>query len=102
MKVILTTCEPSDAERLLRSLLEERVVACGNIINQVRSLYWWDGQIQDDKEVVIIMETTDEKEAAAIAAIERQHPYSVPKILAWEPSHVHAPYLQWLQKETQS
>ena len=102
MKIIITTCDPTDAERLLRSLLEKRVVACGNIISSVRSLYWWDGKIQDDAEALIVMETTDEKVEEALAVIQNHHPYSVPKILAWEPSHAHAPYLQWLQKETQS
>ncbi|MEC7984342.1 MAG: divalent-cation tolerance protein CutA [Myxococcota bacterium] len=102
MKIIITTCEPHDAPSLLRSLLEKRVVACGNIISQVRSMYWWDGKIQDDAEVLIVMETTDEKVDLALSEINKQHPYRVPKILAWEPSHTNAPYLQWLQKETQS
>ena len=102
MKVIMTTCEPSDAATLLRALLEQRVVACGNIVSQVRSLYWWEGKIQDDAEALIVMETTDEKVEQALEEIQKHHPYSVPKILAWEPSHVHAPYLQWLQKETLS
>ena len=101
MKVIITTCTASDASNLLRSLLERRVVACGNIVPQVRSMYWWEGKIQDDSEALIVMETSDERAQEALAEIQTLHPYSVPKILAWEPSDVNTSYLQWLDKETQ-
>ena len=50
MFVIITTCAPKDAQSLLKKLLEQRVVACGNIMPTVRSLYWWKGSIQNDEE----------------------------------------------------
>ena len=101
MKVIITTCSISDAGNLLRSLLEKRVVACGNIIPQLRSMYWWDGKIQDESEALIVMETSADRADEALITIQTLHPYSVPKIIAWEPSDVNKPYLQWLNKETQ-
>ena len=100
MHVIVTTCSPQDAKNLLKQLLMERVVACGNITASVSSMYWWKGEIQDDSESFIFMETTDEKVEAALRYIEKIHPYDVPKILSWKPSHINEPYLEWLRTET--
>lgn len=100
MHVIVTTCSPQDAKNLLKQLLMDRVVACGNITTSVSSMYWWKGEIQDDNESFIFMETTDEKVEEALRCIEKNHPYEVPKILSWKPSHVNGAYLDWLRSET--
>ena len=99
MVVILTTCEPKDAQMILRSLLTKRLVACGNITSGVKSMYWWDGEIQNDEESTIFMETTDSNKEAALQALAEVHPYDVPKILCWQPQ-ANESYMQWLQAET--
>ena len=102
MKVILTTCSPNDAKNLVKQLLTARLVGCGNILSGVNSLYWWDGSIQDDSEVLIVMETTDERCADAQQRLAEIHPYDVPKILAFEPTDALDSYQQWLRQETRS
>ena len=102
MHVIVTTCSPQDAKKLLQQLLIERVVACGNITASVSSMYWWKGEIQDDQESFLFMETTSTKITEALRRIEELHPYDVPKILSWEPQSVNEPYLNWLKTETHS
>ena len=102
MHVIVTTCSPQDAKKLLKQLLTERVVACGNITPSVASMYWWQGEIQDDQESFIFMETTAAKINEALNRIEELHPYEVPKILSWKPQSVNGPYLNWLKTETNS
>ena len=59
-KMIWTTCSPEKATFLCRQLLEKKLIGCVNIFEAHRSLYWWNGEICEDKEVTIIMET-DEK-----------------------------------------
>jgi periplasmic divalent cation tolerance protein len=85
MRVILATCSPSEADALLDALLRERLVACGNLIPGVQSRYFWEGEIQSDEEILMLMETTDENAPAAVARLRELHSYDVPKIL-----HPHA------------
>ena len=102
MKVILTTCNPKDANELVRQLLTDRLVGCGNIVRGVDSMYWWNGEIQNDSEALILMETTDERCSAAIHRLTEIHPYDVPKILSLEPTDSLDAYEQWLRQETSS
>jgi periplasmic divalent cation tolerance protein len=99
MYIIVTTCEPKDAKNILQQLLKQRLIACGNIFPAVRSLYWWEGKIQDDEESFLFMETTDNNLAAALQVLNEVHPYDVPKILHWQPNGNDS-YTNWLQQVT--
>ena len=100
MRILFATCSAEHAERVLRSLLEERLVACGNLIPGVRSLYWWEGEICDDAEVVMLMETTAELAGPASQRLAEIHPYDVPKVVTLDPADCHPPYLEWLRSVT--
>lgn len=99
MYAIVTTCSPSDAKNILTQLLQQRLVACGNIFPAVRSMYWWEGKIQDDEEAYVFMETTDDNLDAALHALSEFHPYDVPKILHWQPNG-NTSYTDWLEEVT--
>lgn len=99
LRLIVCTAPAERAPELARALLEARLIGCANLIPAVRSLYWWQGAIQDDAEVVMLMETPAERAAEALIALERAHPYDVPKILVIEPESVNQPYLDWLRRE---
>lgn len=100
LHVVLMTCPPDQAERILLALLEARVVGCGNIIPAVRSRYWWEGKICRDDEALVVMETASDRLDALYAAIRAIHPYAVPKIVALQPSACDEPYLAWLRAIT--
>jgi periplasmic divalent cation tolerance protein len=102
MNVIITTARTTDAVPLLQKMLDQRLVACGNIFPGVRSLYRWKGKICDEEEAFIFMETTEEGLSQAKQSLQEFHPYEVPKILILEPGDVNAAYLSWLQMEVQS
>ena len=102
MQVFLTTIPNDKANEFVRTLLMQRVIACGNILPGAKSMYWWDGEIQDEEESVIIMETTDEQAENTRKALESNHPYEVPKILMIEPKSANFDYLEWLKKEVRS
>jgi periplasmic divalent cation tolerance protein len=98
---LLSCTAPADAApTIARALLEAELIGCANLIPAVRSLYWWDGAIQDDAEVVMLMECPRERADEAVAVLERLHPYEVPKILVIAPESVNAPYLAWLRTVT--
>ena len=96
MRVVLVTCAPAGAEPLLRRLLEERLVACGNILPGVRSLYWWKGAIGDDPEELLLMETSDDLAAAVLERVKALHPYETPKIVTFVVAECHPAYAAWL------
>jgi periplasmic divalent cation tolerance protein len=97
MRVLFCTAPVDAAPQLVRRLLEEKLIGCGNILPGARSLYWWQGAIQDDAEAVIWMETTAQRVDAAIARLAQLHPYDVPKIVALDPAAVNEPYGAWLR-----
>ena len=100
IRLLLMTCPPDQVERMLETLLGERLIACGNVIPAVLSRYWWQGALCSDHEALVVMETADDRVAAAMTRIAELHPYEVPKILAFTPEAAHAPYLAWVHEVT--
>lgn len=101
MKIMITTTSTENAPVLLRTMLERRLVACGNIYPCVRSMYWWNGALQEEEESFLFMETTDEHIEQAKISLEAFHPYEVPKILIINPEDANAAYIEWLKMEVQ-
>lgn len=98
LRLLICTAPADAAPTIARTLLEAKLIGCANLIPAVRSLYWWDGAIQDDAEVVMLMECRAEAASEASAALERVHPYDVAKILIVAPEAVNGPYLDWLRR----
>lgn len=100
MRIVFVTCPPEEGHRLLRQLVEERLVAGGNIVPGVRSIYHWNDQIYDEQEECLWMETADDRVGAMMARLTEIHPYEVPKILTFEPQEGPVEYLAWVDAET--
>ena len=102
MRIVFVTCPPDNGHGLLRQLVEERLVAGGNIVPGVRSIYRWRNEICDEPEEVLLMETAADRVEAMMARLRQLHPYDVPKILTFEPEEGPADYLAWVRDETRS
>jgi periplasmic divalent cation tolerance protein len=102
MRIVFVTCPQGQGSGLLRQLIEERLVAGGNIIAPVRSIYRWKGQVRDEPEEILLMETSEDQVGAMMARLQALHPYEVPKILTFEPREGPVAYLDWVEKETES
>jgi periplasmic divalent cation tolerance protein len=99
--VVLTTVANADeAARLVRALLERRLIACGTILPGVRSLYRWEGKIADEQEVVVLLKTQAARVDAIEVAFGELHPYKVPELLALPVAAGLAKYLDWIAGET--
>lgn len=98
MKFIVCTAPPGASLGLVRTLLEEELVGGCNIIPGLRSLYRWEGTIEDEAEELLLFETTGAACEAAMARLEAIHPYEVPKVVALEASQVNAAYEVWLKQ----
>jgi periplasmic divalent cation tolerance protein len=98
--VYITFKDQEEARRLGRKLVEERLVACVNILPGIESLYWWQGAIQADREAALLAKTTAKRMPAVIARIREWHSYEVPCIVSWPLMEANPAYLRWVEDET--
>ena len=98
--VLVTAPTPERAAELARALVEERLAACGNVVPGLRSLYRWEGKVQDDAEALLVLKTTRRRFPALRARVLALHPYQVPEVLALPVEAGHAPYLDWIAAST--
>lgn len=97
----LTTAPSAEAaKRLVRTLVERRLVACGTVMPGAVSIYRWQGAVAEEEEVVVLLKTTAERWADLAAALPGLHPYEVPELLALPVADGHPPYLEWVRAET--
>jgi periplasmic divalent cation tolerance protein len=85
---------------LVKSLLEERLIACGNLIPQALSCYWWEGKIVEEYEVGIILKTSKNKKEEMIKRLLELHPYKVPAIIELNLGYVNEAFEEWIFSET--
>ena len=95
--VVLTTIgTEEEAVKLAQSLLERKLVACVNVVPSVRSLYWWNGKVEDDKEQLLLLKTRAELASTLTDAVVELHPYDVPELLCLPVVAGSDSYLAWL------
>jgi periplasmic divalent cation tolerance protein len=98
---VVTTVDGREAlERIGRSLLERRLIACLQMVGPIKSLYWWKGSIEDAEEWIGIMKTRPELYDQVEKEIRALHPYDVPEIMAIEAEKVSDSYGKWVAAET--
>lgn len=99
--LVLTTLPNSDvAADLGKTVVNERLAACASLVPALRSIYKWQGGIQDENEVLVLFKTRQTLFEALKQRILELHPYEVPEILAIPVEQAHQPYLDWLTRET--
>lgn len=94
--VFVTAGSRPEARRIARALLEQRLVACANIVPGVESHYWWEGKIDHAREWLLVMKTRRSKFRAVKRAVKRLHSYQVPEIIALPLTAGQADYLRWI------
>ena len=88
----------SDAALLAKSLVEKRLAACVNLVPGVSSWYWWEGKVNVDEEVLLMMKTSRDKFAALEKEVLRLHSYAVPEIIAIQIVEGSKNYLSWIEE----
>jgi periplasmic divalent cation tolerance protein len=94
--VICTCSDEAIAGEIAGSLLREHLAACVTRTPGITSTYWWQGQLQTDSEILLLIKTTQEAFAALESRISELHPAEAPEIIAVPISAGGAPYLKWL------
>lgn len=103
-KIVLftTVSSPEEADRLARTLVERRLAACVNILPQVRSVYRWQGKVEDSPEILLMIKSRRPLFAALAEAVRALHSYEVPELIALPVVDGSAPYLNWIDQETEA
>ncbi|MBZ5578906.1 MAG: divalent-cation tolerance protein CutA [Acidobacteriia bacterium] len=96
--VVLSTCSSEEeAGKLARSMVEQHLAACVNVVPRIRSYYRWKGAIESSDEYLLVIKSSRERMAELRAALEKEHSYEVPEVLVLPVVDGAANYLNWLQ-----
>lgn len=100
LMVFVTVGDGDEAFRIGRTLVEEKLVACVNMVPQVRSIYWWKGEVCDDQEVLLIMKTSESNFDVLRSRVRELHSYELPEIIALQVDRGLPEYLSWVMENT--
>jgi periplasmic divalent cation tolerance protein len=96
LRVVLTTLPDAEiAGRLAREMVEAKLAACVHVMSPCRSVYRWQGAVQEDGEIPLVIKTTAAGYAALETFLRQNHPYEIPEILALDVAEGLPDYLRW-------
>lgn len=98
--ILVTAGSETEAETMAKTIVEERLVACVNIVSPIRSIYHWEEKIADDREWLLVIKTQAARFAAVEARVKALHSYQVPEVIAVPIQAGSEEYLRWIREET--
>jgi periplasmic divalent cation tolerance protein len=98
--VLITVPSAEEAAKIAKVLVEERLAACANIVKDIRSVFRWEGKIEDDSEALMVLKTREALFEDLEKRVRELHSYSVPEVIALPIVKGSEAYLSWLQEET--
>ena len=98
--IFVNTGSEDEAVTIAHTLVSERLAACGNVLPQIRSIYRWQGKIEDEPEVMLLIKTTEDRIPALIDRVNQLHSYDVPEIIALPITQGSRSYLDWVIQNT--
>lgn len=101
MVAFMTAPSRETAERIVRDLVGRRLVACGNIVPGLRSIYRWEGAVEEADEVLTILKARAADLDAVARRVQELHPYEVPELIAVRIAGGLPAYLGWILEETE-
>lgn len=98
--VYVTAADAAEAERIAETVVEERLAACGNVLDGMRSIFRWQGSVQKGHEAVLILKTREDLFEELKERIVALHSYELPCVVALPVASGHEPFLEWVGEET--
>lgn len=98
--IYITAGNQEEAERIGKELVKNRLAACVNIVKDITSFYWWDGELQEDQETVMIAKTKESLVEELVEKVKSMHSYSCPCIVSLPILQGNGAFLEWVEKET--
>lgn len=90
----------AEALGISRTLVAEKLAACGNILDGMTSVYPWNGVIQEDREAILILKTTELLSETCAKRVKELHSYEVPCVIAWDAAVMNEDYISFLENAT--
>jgi periplasmic divalent cation tolerance protein len=99
----LVTCSSrTEARKVAKAILTRKLAACVNILGGLESHYWWQGKLEDTRECLLLIKTTQTKTRAVTTAVQAVHSYEVPEIIFLPVVAGERRYLNWLRKSVKT
>ena len=97
--IYITTSGEEEAIAIGELIVKERLAACSNIISDMKSIYWWQGDLEKDNESILILKTLEENVDKIIDRVKEVHSYDNPCIIALPIFKAYEDYLNWIKEE---
>jgi periplasmic divalent cation tolerance protein len=94
---VITCPNKKEAEAIARHLLEEKLIACANIVQGIESLYWWKGKIEEAKEALLVVKTGEKLKEKIIEEVEKAHSYELP-VIEFVETKVNSKAREWIER----
>lgn len=96
----VTAPNADEARAIGETLVQERLVACANVLGPISSIYWWQGQVQHETEAVLIAKTRADLVERVVARVKALHSYTVPCVVSLPIDQGNPDFLRWIGAET--
>jgi periplasmic divalent cation tolerance protein len=94
--VLVTAPSADEAARIARTLVEEKLAACGNVLPGIRSIYRWEGRVCDEAEALLVLKAPRKQFPALRDRVVELHPYEVPEVIALRIEDGNERYVDWI------
>ena len=101
IRVVLVSIPRDEANKLARSLVENHLAACVNVVPKIESYFWWDNKLEHEEEALLIIKTTQQRFDELRAWVVANHPYDLPEVISLPLSDGLSDYIEWVKKETE-
>jgi periplasmic divalent cation tolerance protein len=95
----ITAPDEEAGGRIARALVEERLAACVNLVPGIRSVFRWEGSLQEDAEVLLVVKTRADRAGDLVDRVSELHPYELPEVVLLPAVGGNPPYLDWVLEE---
>ena len=100
--IYMTAGSREEARKIGKELVTSKLAACVNILNNMNSLYMWQGKVQDDSEIVLIAKTTEDRVPQLVEKVKSLHSYECPCIVSIPVSGGNQAFLDWIAEEVKA
>jgi periplasmic divalent cation tolerance protein len=100
MQIQVVHSDRDALEGIITDLVEERLIACGQVIGPISSTFFWEGSVQRESEWLALLKTSGGVVADLVARLAEAHSYDLPEILVTEVAGGYMPYLDWVEEQT--